>query len=161
MPDAGYGKLDIYQMAHTYAVEVHKMTMKLPSFEHYEEGSQVRRSSKRISASIVEGYASRQYKAQFLNYLYRALGSSDETQEHLLFLKETHAGEIGLRCDALRTSYTSLSGKILRFIQGVQRQHETPHFTQAAALDRPTDSFEDSPVTVNLKSDIRNPKSGD
>ena len=48
----GYKKLKIYQLAHDLAVRVHKMTMDLPKFETFEEGSQIRRSSKSVSSNI-------------------------------------------------------------------------------------------------------------
>ena len=82
-------KLEIYRLAHELLIKAHKMTLGLPSFERFEEGPQTRRSSKRVSAGIVEGHAYRRYKSQSLFYLTRALGSSDETQEHLLILKDT------------------------------------------------------------------------
>ncbi len=43
-----YKDLDIYNLAFEYAVLVHKLSLKLPKFELYEQGSQVRRSSKSI-----------------------------------------------------------------------------------------------------------------
>lgn len=51
--------LDIYKLAHEGALEVHRMSLALPPFERHEQAPQVRRSSKRISASIVEGFAQR------------------------------------------------------------------------------------------------------
>lgn len=36
-----YKDLEIYQLAFKLAIEVHNMTMTLPKFELYEEGSQI------------------------------------------------------------------------------------------------------------------------
>ena len=77
--EKGHKKLDVYQLAHQLAVSVHKMTVSLPTLERYEEGSQIRRSGKSISSNIVEGYALRRYKAEFVHYLFRAYGSAEET----------------------------------------------------------------------------------
>ena len=41
MIDEGYKKLEIYQLAHRLAIDVHAMTMNLPKHELYEEGSQI------------------------------------------------------------------------------------------------------------------------
>ncbi|MCK4639111.1 MAG: four helix bundle protein [Bacteroidales bacterium] len=41
-----YRDLEIYQMAYNLSIEVHKMTMELPNYELYEQGSQIRRSTK-------------------------------------------------------------------------------------------------------------------
>jgi four helix bundle protein len=52
-----YRKLTIWQMARELVIDIHKMTLtQLPQFELYEEGSQIRRSSKSIKSNIVEGY---------------------------------------------------------------------------------------------------------
>jgi four helix bundle protein len=61
-----YKDLNIYKLSFKLAVEVHNMTMTLPKFELYEEGSQIRRSSKSVASNIVEGYGKRQYKNDFL-----------------------------------------------------------------------------------------------
>lgn len=70
--EKGHKKLEIYQMAHRLAVRVHEMSLKLPAFERFEEGSQIRRSSKSIPSNIVEGFALRRYKNEFLHYLFRS-----------------------------------------------------------------------------------------
>lgn len=49
-----YRDSKIYQLSHKLAVELHPVTLKLPKFELYEEGSQIRRSSKAIPANIVK-----------------------------------------------------------------------------------------------------------
>ena len=51
-----YKDLDVYKISYKLAFEVHKMSMKLPKYELYEQGSQIRRSSKSIKSNIVEGY---------------------------------------------------------------------------------------------------------
>jgi len=48
-----YKDLEIYKLSHKLAVEIHGVTLKeLPKFEMYEEGSQIRRSSKSIVTNI-------------------------------------------------------------------------------------------------------------
>ncbi|MCF8234712.1 MAG: four helix bundle protein [Bacteroidales bacterium] len=66
-----YRDLDIYTDAYQLTISIHKMTMKLPQYELYELGSRVRRSSKRISASIVEGYGRKRYKPKFARFLHQ------------------------------------------------------------------------------------------
>jgi four helix bundle protein len=61
-----YRDLEIYKESKRLAIEVHKMSMNRPKFELFEEGGQVRRSSKSVTAMIVEGYGSRRYKADFV-----------------------------------------------------------------------------------------------
>jgi four helix bundle protein len=101
MGSEGYKRLDIYKLAHALAVEVHTMGMTLPKHEMYEEGSQIRRSSKSVSCQIVEGFGLRKYKNDFLLYLYRAFASATETMEHLEILRQTQS----LNDDALYSRY--------------------------------------------------------
>ena len=60
-----YKDLEIYKLSYDLGVEVHKFSLTLPQYEMYEEGSQVRKSSKGITSCIVEGYGRRKYKAEF------------------------------------------------------------------------------------------------
>jgi len=55
--------LEIYKKAFDLAFDIHNMTMKLPKYELYEQGSQIRRSSKSIKDNIAEGFGRRRYKA--------------------------------------------------------------------------------------------------
>jgi four helix bundle protein len=45
------------------------MTLTLPKFEIYEEGSQIRRSSKSVTSMIVEGYGRRRYVKRQLRFV--------------------------------------------------------------------------------------------
>lgn len=51
-----YKDLEIYKESKELAVKIHKMTLGLPKFEMFEEAGQIRRSSKSVTAMIVEGY---------------------------------------------------------------------------------------------------------
>jgi four helix bundle protein len=62
---------------------------KLPKFELYEEGSQIRKSSKSVKSTIVEGYGRRRYKQEYIRFLTFAIASNDETLDHLENLYET------------------------------------------------------------------------
>ncbi len=62
-----YRDLDIYKKAHKLAVEIHQMSLGLPKFEMNEEGGQIRRSSKSVKSTIVEGFGRRRYKQDFIN----------------------------------------------------------------------------------------------
>lgn len=84
-----YKDLEIWQIARELSIEIHKMTLSLPKFELYEEGSQIRRSSKSIRSNIVEGYGRRRYKNEFIKFIIYAIASTDETIDHLETLFET------------------------------------------------------------------------
>jgi four helix bundle protein len=87
-----YRKLVIWQNARELVLDIHKMTLnKLPQFELYEEGSQIRRSIKSVKSNIVEGYGRRRYKQEFIRFLTYSLASCDETTDHLENLYETES----------------------------------------------------------------------
>lgn len=130
MIQEGYKKLGIYQKSHQLAVKVHEMTMKLPKFEMYEEGSQIRRSAKSIPSNIVEGYCLRKHKNEFLLYLNRAYASSEETIEHLEILFETKSlGDEDLY-KSLGERYEQLCKMVFKFIQSVGERHEKPFYVK-------------------------------
>ena len=126
--EEGYKKLEIYNLAHTLGVAIHEMTMNLPKFETYEEGSQFRRSAKSVSTNIVEGFALRKYKNEYIHYLYRAYGSSEETVEHIRYLFETKSMVSKDVHDHLLSEYHKLNGMLFRFIQSVERNYDTPNY---------------------------------
>lgn len=86
-----YKELEVYKSSKSLAISIHKITLALPKYELYEEGSQIRRSSKAVTSAIVEVYGRRNYKADFLRYLTFALTECDETILHLEFLFETES----------------------------------------------------------------------
>ncbi len=85
-----YKDLEIYSLSYDLAIKIHKMSLSLPKYEMYEEGSQIRRSSKAVTSCIVEGYGRRKYKADFVKFLVYAHASCDETILHLNFKRDTH-----------------------------------------------------------------------
>ena len=114
-----YRDLEIYKESKGLAIEVHKMSMSLPKFELYEEGGQIRRSSKSVTAMIVEGYGRKRYKNDFIKYLVYSQAECDETIVHLDFLFETNSLSDESKYKTLHEKYTVLSKKINKFIQWV------------------------------------------
>jgi four helix bundle protein len=99
------------------------MTLSLPKFEMYEEGSQIRRSSKSVKSTIVEGYGRRNYKSDYVKYLTYALASNDETIDHLETLFETESLTDKILYESLHMKIETLGKKINRFLQAVQNEH--------------------------------------
>jgi four helix bundle protein len=96
------------------------MTLTLPRFEVYEEGSQMRRSSKAVAIAIVEGYGRRRYKNDYIKHLVISITECDETINHLDFLFETQSMNDEMEYRALRAAYVSLSKRINSFTQWVE-----------------------------------------
>jgi four helix bundle protein len=118
-----YRDLEIYQMAYSLALEVHDLTMALPKYELYEQGSQVRRSSKRIKDTIAEGFGRRRYKDEFVRFLIFAPSSCDETISQLNMISDIHFAEEPLT--DLLNQYDILGRKINSFIKYVEQNWKT------------------------------------
>ena len=112
----GYKKLDVYNVGYELSLRIHKMTLGLPKFEMYEEGSQIRRSAKSICSNIVEGYALHKYKNEYLHYLYRAYASSEETIFHLEERFDSGSFSDKEQFDTLFTECRKLCGMLFNFI---------------------------------------------
>ncbi|WP_299017207.1 four helix bundle protein [uncultured Polaribacter sp.] len=117
-----YKDLDVYKLAFSYAVEVHHLTMQLPKYELYEQGSQIRRSSKSIKDNIVEGYGRRKYKQDFVKFLIYAHASLLECLSQLEMIYNIHKLEA---CNDLQKKYDILGAKLFTFITYVEREWRT------------------------------------
>ena len=73
--------LQIYQISYKLMIDIHKITLRFPKIEQYGGiADQLRRSSKSITANIVEGFGKQRfYKEEFKRMLVYAIGSCDET----------------------------------------------------------------------------------
>lgn len=120
-----YRNLEIWQLARELVIEIHKMTLTLPKFEMYEEGSQIRRSSKSVKSTIVEGYGRRNYKSDYERYITISLASNDETIDHLENLFETGSLTDENLYNELHSKIEKLGKKINRFLQSVQNDHQS------------------------------------
>jgi four helix bundle protein len=118
-----YKDLEIWQLSRELVIELHKMSLDLPKFEMYEEGSQIRRSSKSVKSNIVEGYGRRNYKNEYIRFITFALASNDETLDHLDNLFETGSLTDNDIYNSLHNKIELLGKKINRFLQSVQSDH--------------------------------------
>jgi len=120
-----YRKLQIWILAREIVIEVHEMTMKLPKFELYEEGSQIRRSSKTTKATIVEGYGRRRYKQDWIKFIVYALSSNDETMDHLENLWDTKSLTDETTFITLKNKIETLGKMLNKFLQSVEQEHQS------------------------------------
>lgn len=118
-----YKDLEFWMIARELSIEIHKMTMTLPKFETYEEGSQIRRSSKSIRSNIVEGYGRRRYKNEFIKFITYSIASTDEIIDHLETLFETESLKEKTLFDSLLKKSNLLGKKLIKFQESVERQH--------------------------------------
>lgn len=120
-----YRNLKVWQLAREIVIEIHEMSLQLPKFEMYEEGAQIRKSSKTTKSTIVEGYGRRRYKQDWLKFLVYALSSNDETMDHLENLWDTKSLINERLFKDLEAKVSKLGRMLASFIQAVEEQHES------------------------------------
>jgi four helix bundle protein len=120
-----YRNLEIWALAREVAIEIHSMSMSLPKFELYEEGSQIRKSSKATKSAIVEGYGRRRYKHDWLKFLVYAHSSNSETIDHLENLWETKSLDNITTYETIWKKLEILGKKLYCFIASVEEKHQS------------------------------------
>ena len=121
-----YRNLEVWKLARELVISIHDMTLtKLPKFEAFEEGSQIRRAIKSVKACIVEGYGRRRYEQEFIRFLTYALASCDETADHLDTLVVTGSLRDEDLVENLAKRLDGLGRKLNLFLQSVERGHKS------------------------------------
>ncbi|MBU0560902.1 MAG: four helix bundle protein [Bacteroidetes bacterium] len=119
-----YRNLEIWSLSREIVIQIHKMTLNdIPKFEMFEDGSQIRRSSKSTNSNIVEGYGRRNYKQDYIRFMIYALSSNDETINHLETLFETESLKSAELYNSLIEQLNLLGKKLNVFIQSLQKYH--------------------------------------
>ncbi len=111
-----YRDLRVYQRGYAAALEIHRLTLKFPSFERTELGSQLRRASSSIPINIAEGYGRKKSPEDFRRFLVIALGSCDETSVLLDFAHDLKYLDDSIFTD-LKTRYEEIGKGLNKLIQ--------------------------------------------
>lgn len=120
-----YADLNIYRESKRLAVLIHEVSLTFPKYEMYEEGSQLRRSSKSVTALIVEGYGRRRFKKDYVRYMVYSLAECDEVLVHLDFVYETKSLVDTVLYSDLKEQYISLAKSINKFITWLEKNDKT------------------------------------
>lgn len=116
-----YKNLEIWQETREATLLIHEMSLKLPRFEQFEEGQQIRRSIKSVRSNIVEGYGRRKYTAEYVRFLIIAQASNDETIDHLETLFETKSLTDQIVYKDIYERLQRLGKKLNNFIKAVEK----------------------------------------
>jgi len=120
---SSFRDLEINQIAFVLAKRVHIASLKLPTYELYEQGSQICHSSNSIKDQIAEGYGRRRYKPEFIKFLIYAQSSCDETTGQSEMIMELYPDFPDF--NDLSTGYDNPGKKINSFIQYVETSWKT------------------------------------
>jgi four helix bundle protein len=112
---SGVRDLRVYRESFELAMEIFELSSAFPSEERYSLTSQIRRSSRSVSANVVEAWRKRRYEAAFVSRMSDAETEASETQVWI---------EFAVRCGYLEREkasdlykrYESLIGSIVGMI---------------------------------------------
>jgi four helix bundle protein len=113
-----YRDLEVYKVSIDLFYRTHQLSLRLPKYELFELGSQIRRSSDSINSNIVEGYGRKEYKKDFLRFLAIARSSHDETVNHLVKICRLYP-ELSEEVNTLMSEYEILGKRLFSFHQYV------------------------------------------
>ncbi|MCX5632095.1 MAG: four helix bundle protein [Phycisphaerae bacterium] len=86
-PAKSFQDLIVWQKAHSFVIEIYKMTVCFPKTEMYGLTSQIRRAAVSVPANITEGFK-KTGKADKIRYYNIAQGSLEECRYYLLLAKD-------------------------------------------------------------------------
>jgi len=108
-------ELNVYQMAFKTSMEIFKITKSFPKEEIYSLTSQIRRSSRSVSANIAEAFRKRRYEKAFIAKLSDSEAEAAETQVWLEYSFECEYISKESRTK-LFNDYENIIGKIVNMI---------------------------------------------
>ena len=114
-----YKDLDIYTLALSLFYRTHDVSLRLPKYELYELGSQIRRSSDSVVTNIVEGYGRKRYKMDFIKFLTYSHASNLETICHIEKLIVLYPN-LSIEMSILQKEYDILGAKLFSFLRYVE-----------------------------------------
>ena len=108
-------ELDVYQLAFKTSMEIYHLTKAFPKDEMYSLTSQIRRSSRSVSANISEAFRKRRYEKAFVAKLSDSEAEAAETQVWLDYSLECEYIS-GNLYEKLFNEYDNIIGKIVNMI---------------------------------------------
>jgi four helix bundle protein len=82
-----FTQLEVWQKAHQLVLEIYKETKSFPNAERFRLTDQLCRSASSIAANIAEGKG-RNSRKEYIQFLYNARGSLEETKYHLILSRD-------------------------------------------------------------------------
>jgi four helix bundle protein len=91
-PARSFKDLTVWQKAHSFVVEIYKLTVNFPKTEIYGLISQIRRAAVSVPANITEGFK-KTGKADKIRYYNISQGILEECRYYLLLAKDLEYGD--------------------------------------------------------------------
>jgi len=117
-----FSDLKIWQLGHKLTLIIYKLTTTFPTDEKFGMISQIRRSSSSVPANIAEGF-SRNFRKEFIQFLYQARGSLSETVYFLILAKDLCFLKKDIFC-GLEEQYSILGKQINALIKSLKSKND-------------------------------------
>lgn len=111
-----HDQLRVYQRSFQSAMSIFELTRSFPKAELYALVSQIRRSSRSVSANIAEAFRKRRYPRSFIAKLSDAEAEAAETITWLEYSEKCQYVE-SERVVELRRDYDQIIGMLVRMMQ--------------------------------------------
>lgn len=108
-------ELDVYKLAYSTALEIYELTKTFPKDEIYSLTSQIRRSSRSVTANIAEAFRKRRYPKAFISKLSDAEAEAAETQVWLDYSQD-HSYISREITNSINLKYESIISMLIRMI---------------------------------------------
>lgn len=108
--------LEVYKISYDLALEIHNISKSFPKEEIYSLVSQIRRSSRSVSANIAEAFRKRRYEKAFVAKLSDSEGEAAETQVWLDMARDFDYISAS-KCDQLSKQYDQVIGMLVNMIR--------------------------------------------
>ena len=117
-----YKNMEIFQLAYSLAIDIHKMLDRFPEKEKDNITSQMRRAVTSIPLNIAEGSTKKSYR-EFLNFLGYAYGSAKELDVLLSMSKDLNY-LTQKDYDNLFSKLDKLMAKLFGFMKNIESRFE-------------------------------------
>ena len=107
--------LEVFQLSFSAAMEIFELTKSFPKEEKYSLTSQIRNSSRSVSANIAEGFRKRRYVKAFVAKLSYSEAEAAESQVWLDYAFECNYIDLATK-EGLNKTYDRILGKIISMI---------------------------------------------
>ncbi len=114
-----WSDLEVWKEAHNLVLEVYRQVDTFPVSERFRLRDQLCRCASSVPANIVEGH-SRHSGREYINFLYIARGSAEETRYHLLLARDLNYLSPD-RFMELDTAYTGVSKMLNALISSLRK----------------------------------------
>ncbi len=119
-----FRELDVWHKAHSFTLDLYRITRHFPPYELYGIVSQLRRAAVSIEANIAEGCGKKTSK-DFGRFLQIAFGSASEIECELLIARDLNFFANNREYDTLARQICEIKKMLAAFIATIEQKTKT------------------------------------